>query len=701
MLATSICLNSGDLAWFDNLLTKSRPRGRNCRGGRSGAKWALIILVFIFILLDAFSGGAGAQGGELVSLSNDYVRVFVNNTDDATCRFALDTTGGDPTKSEDDNKPLIYGRPVPWTSFTTIRIDGKDYCYGGATKKRAGEKGLYGDMISRPHIVDGKEIVSICRLGDSKDIEAIQSLRIVRSSTTGLFDTAEIRYVVTNEGTSPREIGVRILLDTMLGANDGAPFRVRGDAITSDTAYTVSDIPEFWQAFDSLSAPSVTSQGTLSGQGATPPDRVYLSNWGSLADGVWDFDFSPGREFIRKGEYEPDSAIALFWDPKPLAPGESREYVTLYGLGGISISPGDLSLGVSSPAEVAVGKDQPKTFPVVCYVENSGKGDTIGTRVSITLPEGLSLKSGQSPVRDLGTLKVGELSQVVWDVVPKGRPGETLSYSVRVEAENAEPNQVTREVRILGAPKFQVTLSGPRELSVVDQRLSPDPFKIYATIKNVGGSTAYGVQARMSWGALLSPAPHEKASRFLGPLDPQQSYKVVWQLEPRDSGSSAECGVKVEAHNAEGVFMDYRIAVPRLEPRIEVMSPENPVKAGSFFPVYIRITNVKNFLKGTLDIAYDPDILQVISVSRGTVFVEGDKLSEWRGGTISEVPGQVHAIGGRLSAPADVFGTFACINFLARTVGKATITINNARILNADGREVPVRVINGVVMVSK
>ena len=56
----------------------------------------------------------------------------------------------------------------------------------------------------------------------------------------------------------------------------------------------------------------------------TTPDRVYFTNWGALADGVWDFDFEPGRDFTRLGEFELDSATALFWDPRPLLPGEER-----------------------------------------------------------------------------------------------------------------------------------------------------------------------------------------------------------------------------------------------------------------------------------------------------------------------------------------------------------------------------------------
>src|SRR5690625_5051426 len=126
----------------------------------------------------------------------------------------------------------------------------------------------------------------------------------MRSSTTGLLDTVRIEYSVINTSDSPVDVGLRMMIDTMLGANDGAPFRVGELAITTDTAFAAEEqIPEFWQAFESLTDPKLTAQGNFKGPDLTTPDRVYLSNWGAMADGPWDFDFQPGRDFTRLGEF--------------------------------------------------------------------------------------------------------------------------------------------------------------------------------------------------------------------------------------------------------------------------------------------------------------------------------------------------------------------------------------------------------------
>ena len=200
------------------------------------------------------------------------------------------------------------------------------------------------------------------------------------------------------------------MLDTMLGANDGAPFRVDDRGITADSVFYAQDMPQFWQAFDSLANPQVMSQGTLTGSGVTTPDRVYFSNWGSLADKAWNFDFTPGRDFQRLGEFELDSAIALFWDQISLGPGEMRSFVSYYGLGGVTIAPGELIVGVTSPAEITSDPEGFQTFSIIAYVQNDGQGEARDVMAELKLPPGLQLVGSAAKVR-LSDLQVGETNK--------------------------------------------------------------------------------------------------------------------------------------------------------------------------------------------------------------------------------------------------------------------------------------------------
>ncbi len=636
------------------------------------------------------TGALAAAAGPNLEIRNQYIRVFVNATDDGTGRFAVDSTGGDPLNPADDDKPLVYGRPTPWTSYTTIRVDGMDYVFGGRTERRAGKGGDYGVRVLGPQRAGGS-IVAVWRFGD---IEVSQVLSMVRSTTTGLHDTAKITYIVTNQGSSPRNVGLRIMLDTMLGANDGAPFRAKDRAILSDTVFGSREMPHFWQAFDSLSSPSVTSQGTLASVEVTAPDRVLFTNWGSLADGVWDADFVPGRDFIRAGEYELDSAIALYWDPAPLAPGDSRECTTLYGMGGISIAPGVLSIGVTSPAEVTTGKDRPATFPIVAYVENSGPTVALDVRVTLELPGGLSLVPGERPAHTLGDLQPGETAQVAWEVAPEVRDQAELEYSVAVEAENAERNRVRRAVRVLAPPSLLVRVESPAGFGVRDDRFDPCPLGVKALVENAGGAPAYGVRATLALGQGVRLAEREKASRFPGTVAPGETCEVAWQVVPSGEAGDFDYVVRVESRSADDRFATGRVHVPELSPRVLVAAPVTPRRVGEFLAVDIIARNLASLREARFSVRFDPSVLEAVSVSRGTAFVEEAGMSYWQEGVIDNLQGLVGGVAGRLKKARDTTGVLATVSFRAKAPGVSRIVLEDLS-LAGDGGQVVSSLVEG------
>ncbi len=618
---------------------------------------------------------AKASASPNLEVRNNYIRIFVNGSDDATARYAVDSTGGDPLNPDDDDKSLVYGRPTPWTSYATVRLDGLDYVFGGKTDRRSGRGAAYGVRVSGPELSGADSIVATWRYGD---IEISQTLSIVRSTTTGLHDTARITYIATNDGEVEHLVGLRMVLDTMLGANDGAPFRARDMAILCDTVFGPGDIPHFWQAFDSLSSPSVTSQGTLVGADATPPDRVVLSNWGSLADGVWDADFVTGRDFTRSGEYELDSAIALYWDPAPLLPGESREYTTLYGMGGISIAPGVLSIGVTSPAEVTCGREGPAPFPVVAYVENSGPTVALDVRVALELPRGLALASGTKGPVELGDLAPGQTAQAAWEVRPQTAEEGEFEYSVAVEAENAERNRVSRGVRVLAPPRLEVSIHAPAEFVVRADAYEPYPLRVKALISNVGGAPAYGVKATLALTQGLYLAPRERASKFPGQLAAGEVCEMTWQTVPAGEAGIFDYMVRASSRSAEDAFAWAEMRVPELPSRVFVAGPASPLKVGEFFVVEVVARNLRRLLEAAFDLGFDPSVIEAVSVSRGTVFVEDAGMADWKEGVIDNSQGKVRGVAGRLARGQDVSGVLAYVSFRAKAPGRCRVTLENA-----------------------
>lgn len=646
---------------------------------------------------------AGEGTSELVTLANEYVEVLVNASQENTGRFAIYTTGGDPERPEDDFKPLIYGTrdPGPWTSYTTIQIDGVSWVFGGPTQRRAGRSANYGSPVRLPER-EGDAVVAAWNLGP---LEVTQTLSFARSLTTGLMDTVRIAYHVQNTDTRPHQVGVRIMLDTMLGENDGAPYRVGERAITTDTPLVGSAIPEFWQAFDDLSNPQVMAQGTLRYPGETPPERVYMSNWGSLADGVWSFDFQAGRDFTRKGEFELDSAVALFWDPKELPAGEGREYVTYYGLGGIDIAPGQLSLGLTSTRTIEGSQTETRPFTVVAYVQNTGAGDALNVEAEILPPQEFRIPGGAGAARrSLGTLPSGGTAQVRWELeVPAGTVG-TFTYRVRVSATNAESNEGTREVEVLAPARLQMEVTAPERLGAAPNGgYDPDRFPVRVTLKNTGGSAAEWIVARLSPAvqAQLRLVPGDSEERLLRRLNPGEAVELVWWLRPTGQyDGNFYYNLSVGAgYTGEPLRASRFIQVPRLQQRValEAVRPssERSPLDGGLLEVVLKGVNLRNFWGGSATILYDPQRLVLEAVMPGSLFFDVGSVDQprraqektWRAPDLSQA-GRVVISGDRDDASplALATGTLTRLWFRPIGAGPTSITLENVALTSEPGQ---------------
>lgn len=673
---------------------------------------------------EEFAPGEAASDQGEIRLFNEYIAIIVNATEENTGRFAVETTGGDPDRVGDEVSPLIYRIPnqLPWTSYTTVRIDGIDYVFGGEPTERAGRAGLFGEQLVAPRIVDDRMIETVYRIGP---LAVTQLLSIIRSSTTGLLDTARIEYRVENLSSESHQVGLRIMLDTMLGANDGAPFRVEELAIVSDTAFFGTQIPQFWQAFDSLSDPKVTAQGTFQGDDVTAPDRVYFTNWGAVADGLWDFSFEAGRSFTRLGEFQLDSAMALYWDPIALGPGESRSYVTHYGLGGISISPGQLSIGVTSPATVTGAPDELVTFPIVAYIQNTGEGDARDVVARLRLPQGLVAAPGESLTRDLGHLPPGRTSQVTWRVALDRTVGGELTYSVRVEAINAEPNEVSRSVRIVSPAALSITIENrDGRLRIVDGRWHPVPYEVRAVVENTGGADAGGVWVRWESPIGLELSPGDRAEKPVGPLLAGERATMIWHIEPSIKpypfiGNLAYSVKGRMLSHAQEFRADAYLDVPPLDGQVRFvpeLGESGAVRVGDYLLVRVVAENIRNFYGADIVVRFDPTALQLVGgslgVDAGRIFTEvepGDSggastgtfnLLRWERPRYTSAQGvaTVRFGGDRRGAAQPTLhwatDTIATLRLKALKPGVHALTFDEVRVFDQDNQGVKAQPIN-------
>lgn len=337
------------------------------------------------------AGGAGLQSHDVVRLANNWVdaRVRLRNTY-YTGRYNLGVFN--PASNRWYN--ISYGWPsAPWSSYTTIRMDGTNYIVGSG-----------GTWLEYPNNLDPTTNRASWRRGD---LLVRQTLRLVQNPATGLPDAVQVRYSVTNLGQTSHTVGLRVMIDTMLNGNDAAPFRVPGpgglETVNYERIYMGSEVPDFWQAYQNLSNPIISAQGTLRGADTTPPDRFGISNWGRVWRNPW--NWTP------TGNRTGDSAVVMYWNEEPLAAGESRTIVTYYG----RANPTGAGLVLSAPAELPYrnGDWQPNPFTAVAYFSNFTGATLQNVRLMLELPPELNTPA---PVFPVGDLPHGQVGQARWYV---------------------------------------------------------------------------------------------------------------------------------------------------------------------------------------------------------------------------------------------------------------------------------------------
>ncbi|CAK0776712.1 exported hypothetical protein [Gammaproteobacteria bacterium] len=383
-----------------------------------------------------------AVGAATVSPSTDYLEVAVAQSGNYTC--------GIPS-----GPILLYGHPGPWSSGTTIRVDGSDHWNYNTNS--------FGTEVTAPHNTSGTTNQGEWRV---QDIGVVQNLEIVDGSS-GNADTMKISYVLTNHSVLPHHVGVRVMLDTMLGRNDGAPFRAPSiGEITTEQEYSGADVPIYWEAFESLTdSNSAKARGTLLDNGQLP-DRVVFAYWGHINDTPWDFTVNPSQEVTR------DSAIGIYWNPVELQPGESITRTTYYGLSELTVNG---SIALSAPAELTMvaGHYSPNPFPVTLYISNTGATALSNVTATLTLPDGLVLASGNLS-KTIGTVDARDTTQATWDVYATGAVTGTLSFSARVTGTHLVTQNASRDI-LVPAPSTassQVSLHATHNPSRVGQNVT-------------------------------------------------------------------------------------------------------------------------------------------------------------------------------------------------------------------------------------
>ena len=120
---------------------------------------------------------------------------------------------------------------------------------------------------------------------DQQKISITQIVEIVDGLQSGVPDTVLVRYLLANEGRVSHRVGLRFLLDTYIGSNDGVPFLIPGETqlCTTQKDFNARTMPDYIQALEKendLANPGTIVRVQLKvGGGLEAPSRVTLGGW--------------------------------------------------------------------------------------------------------------------------------------------------------------------------------------------------------------------------------------------------------------------------------------------------------------------------------------------------------------------------------------------------------------------------------------
>jgi hypothetical protein len=508
---------------------RSRPRLARRRSDEKGGRrsvavhlipaWLLVMVVCGIILKDAIWGKSRSSAPENIGAEQ------VEGGKGVEVKFEEEVVEGNVAAIPADTTPRIaymYGPkervglrvlgggfgPDKRLTFdlngnsnsTVLKIDGMVREFGafqGVVQQRDVPLG-FGPKGEKRH---GSRTIWV-----SNNVEVAQIVEIVPSKEPveigGVMkrplDTCVIRYVITNKDVKGHLVGLRVMVDTMIGGNDGVPFLVPGLPGLMNTMkdFRGAEVPDFVQAleFPNLQNPGTIARMTLKlGGKVETPSRVSLTHWPAFEYAFWEIPMFP---------LNGDSAVAIYWDEQFLQPNQQRELGYAYGLGTVSASEGGGKLGLTLGGAIEPGK----LFTATAYVTDPVAGQTL----TLKLSDGLTRVAGNA----------------VEAVPPAGGKGTSVvTWKIRVErAGQLELNIVSNNGAQL---KKKLTLvqgaqSGPGRFTLAfegDVKLKKE-FTVKATVTDppVGQRLTLKLPAKMELvsgeiGQLVPPAVVAGASK--------------------------------------------------------------------------------------------------------------------------------------------------------------------------------------------
>jgi hypothetical protein len=212
-------------------------------------------------------------------------------------------------------EPLLYERD-PRTTMLSIFADNSVF--------RMGESPQFSLEVTENEI--GPAFVWTSGL-----LRIRQQFEIIRAEDARLANGVEITLTITNAAERELRVGAAYVLDTALGEEEEVHFRTpEQESYSQETRLTPSSDLSYWVS-PAPSFPNVGLQFALRGRNITEPSEVIFANWKRLSQRPWSYEVNPARNFNLLPYSINDSAAAVYYERRALAPGASREIVSRLG----------------------------------------------------------------------------------------------------------------------------------------------------------------------------------------------------------------------------------------------------------------------------------------------------------------------------------------------------------------------------------
>jgi len=269
---------------------------------------------------------------------------------------------------------LTYFYPKSWEgTFFSVQVDGKTYSNSAnPSTVRLDAGNMMDPYVTSPPHKNGSSIVTCWMLPEK--VEITERFTLLENGTV-------IQITIVNRNSRKVAVGARLLLDTMLGENDGAPIYVPGSGLASnETEYRESAMNfGYWKAYDRAENATVAASCVIEGEGLTYPDKMIIADWKKSMYTAWEYKVNPSRSILG------DSSVLLYYNPTILSPSEARTISTVYKNGGPVVSFANKTIGIADIVPTNVNKDYLPGEPVTLSVDVISKEAVNGTDMSISV----------------------------------------------------------------------------------------------------------------------------------------------------------------------------------------------------------------------------------------------------------------------------------------------------------------------------